>query len=177
MFAPFLNRTPGALPTITVAAIAGMSNPLCTVSGIDALAIVDPSAGTDSDHFGLVPGDYYTLSLSATQAALDSTDSTVPYVMLDHFPNGVQDTGMLDDLLFELGAGGISNNPPSTPPLSSISINDIEVAYSSPNNIETAVLLDTTTAAGQDILCGLNMRFGIDPSTLDGCSTAETSVD
>ena len=177
MLAPFLNRTPGALPTITVSAIAGLSNPLCTVSGIDVLALVDPSAGSDSDHFGLVPGDYYTLSLSSTQAALDSTDSTVPYVILDHFPNGVQDTSMLDDLLFELAAGGISNNPPSTPPLSSISINDTEVAYSSPNNIETAVLLDTTPAAGQDILCGLNVRFGIDPSTLDACSTAATSVD
>src|ERR1051326_8536099 len=177
LFAPFLNRTPGALPTITVSAVAGLSNPLCTVSGIDALAIVDPSAGSDSDNFALVPGDFYTLSLSSTQAALDSTDSTVQYLMLDHFPNGVQDTSMLDDLLFELAAGGISNNPPSTPPLSSISINDIEVAYGSPNNVATTVLLDTTSAAGQDILCGLNERFGIDPSTYDACSTAATSVD
>jgi putative Flp pilus-assembly TadE/G-like protein len=177
LFATFLNRTPGLLPTITVSAVAGLSNPLCTVSGIDALAMVDPSGGSDSDNFGLVPGDFYTFSLSSTQAALDSTDSTVQYVVLDHYPNGVQDTSMLDDLLFELAAAGISNNPPSTPPLSSISINDIEVAYSSPNSVETTVLLDTTTAAGQDILCGLNERFGIDPSTYDACSTAATSVD
>jgi hypothetical protein len=117
------------------------------------------------------------LSQSSTQAALDSTDSTLPYVILDHFPNGVQDTSMLDDLLFELAAGGISINPPSTPPSSSISISDVEAAYGSPNNVATAVLLGTTTAAGQDILCGLNQRFGIDPSTYDACSTAATSVD
>ncbi|PYR85737.1 MAG: hypothetical protein DMG19_14470, partial [Acidobacteria bacterium] len=38
LFAPFLNRTPGSLPTITVSAIAGLSAPLCVASGIDDLA-------------------------------------------------------------------------------------------------------------------------------------------
>jgi Flp pilus assembly protein TadG len=179
LFAPFLNRTPGSLPTITVSAIAGLSAPLCRVSGIDDLAIVDPSmgSGADTDNFTLVPGDFYTLSLSASQAPLDSTDSTIQYVVLDHFPNGVQDTSMLDDLLFELAAGGMSNNPASAPPSGSISIGDVEVAYGSPNTIATTVLLGTTSAVGQDILCGLNMRFGIDPFTYDACSTATTSVD
>src|SRR2546427_7997851 len=110
LFAPFLNRSPGSLPTVTVSAIAGLSAPLCAASGIDDLAIVDPSMGADSDHFGLIPGDYYTLSLSSSQAALDSTDSTIAYVVLDHFPNGVQDTNLLDDLLFELGATSVSTS-------------------------------------------------------------------
>jgi Flp pilus assembly protein TadG len=181
IFAPFLNLTPGLLPTIAVSSIAGLSAPLCSVSGIDDLAVVDPSAGADSDNFALIQGDYYTLSLSSTQAALDSTDSTVQYVVLDHYPNGVQDSGVLDDLLFELAAGGISNNPPSVPPSSTITIGDIEVDYTATNNVGTTVLVGTTspaTAAGQDILCGLNLRFGVDPSTYPACSpTTATSVD
>jgi len=178
LFAPFLNLTPGLLPTIAVSSIAGLSGPLCSVSGIDDLAVVDPSAGSDLDNFSLTPGDYYTLSQSSTQAALESTDSTVQYVMLDHYPNGVQDSSLLDDLLFELGAGGISNSPPSVPPSSTITIGDIEVDYSSTNNVATTVLLGTTTAAGRDILCGLNLRFGVDPSSYDVCSpTTVTSAD
>ncbi len=106
LFASFLNRSPGSLPTIAVSAIAGLSAPLCVASGIDDLAIVDPGMGADSDHFGLIPGDYYTLSLSSSQAALESTESTIAYVILDHFPNGVQDTSLLDDLLFEYQYGG-----------------------------------------------------------------------
>jgi Flp pilus assembly protein TadG len=178
LFAPFLNLTPGLLPTITVSSIGGLSGPLCSVSGIDDLAVVDPSAGSDSDNFSLVPGDYYTLSQSSTQAALNSTDSTVQYVILDHYPNGVQDSSLLDDLLFELAAGGISNSPPSVPPSSTITIGDVEVDYGSTNSVATTVLLGTTTAAGRDILCGLNLRFGIDPSTYDACSpTTATSAD
>jgi hypothetical protein len=181
LFAPFLNLTPGLLPTIAVSSIAGLSAPLCSVSAIDDLAIVDPSGGSDQDNFALMPGDYYTLSLLSSQAALDSTDSTVQYVILDHYPSGVQDSSLLDDLLFELGAGGISNNPPSVPPSGTITINDIEVDYSSTNNVATTVLLGTTsptTAAGQDILCGLNLRFGVDPSTYPACSpTTSNSTD
>jgi hypothetical protein len=178
LFAPFLNLTPGLLPTITVSSIAGLSAPLCSVSGIDDLAIVDPSAGSDSDNFALSPGDYYTLSQSSTQPALDSTDSTIQYVILDHYPRGVQDSSLLDDLLFELAAGGISNSPPSVPPSSTITIGAIEVDYSSTNNVATTALLGTTAAAGQDFLCGLNLRFGVGPSTYAACSpTTATSTD
>ncbi len=173
LFAPFLNRSPGSLPTITVSAIAGLSAPLCAASGIDDFAIVDPSMGADADHFGLVPGDYYTLSLSSSQAALDSTDSTIAYAILDHFPNGVQDTSLLDDLLFELGAMSISTSG-GLDPTGTITIGNIEVAYGSPNNVATTVLQSTTNTAGQDILCGLNWRFGIDPSANDACNTGNS---
>ena len=175
LFAPFLNRTPGSLPTITVSAIAGLSAPLCVASGIDDLAIVDPSMGADSDHFGLVPGDYYTLSLSSSQAALDSTDSTIAYVILDHFPNGVLDTSLLDDLLFELGATSVSTSA-GLDPAGTMTIGNIEAAYGSPNNVATTVLQGTTNTAGRDFLCGLNLRFGIDPSVNDACN-AGNSVD
>jgi hypothetical protein len=175
LFAPFLNRTPGRLPTITVSAIAGVSAPLCTAAGIDALAVVDPSGGTDTDNFPLTPGDYYTLSQSSSQAALDSTDSTVQYVILDRFPNGIQDTSLLDDLLFELAAGGMSNAA-GLVPSGSVTIDNIDAAYGSPNSFATMVLQGTTTAASQDVLCGLNLRFGIDPSMYDTCDSG-TSVD
>src|SRR3989442_9853735 len=64
LFAPFLNRTPGSLPTVTVSAIAGLSAPLCTTLGIDAFAVVDRSMTTDTDNFGLMPGNWYTLYLT-----------------------------------------------------------------------------------------------------------------
>ncbi|PYS10182.1 MAG: hypothetical protein DMG17_25380 [Acidobacteria bacterium] len=173
LFASFLNRSPGSLPTIAVSAIAGLSAPLCVATGIDGLAIVDPSMGADSDHFGLVPGDYYTLSLSSSQAALDSTDSTIAYVILDHFPNGVQDTSLLDDLLFELGATSVSTSA-GLDPAGTMTIGNIEVAYGSPNNVATTVLQGTTNTAGRDVLCGLNLRFGIDPSVNDACNTGNS---
>ena len=168
LFASFLNRSPGSLPTITVSAVAGLTGPLCTAPGIDAISIVDPSGGSDADNFGLVPGDYYTLS-QASQTALDGTDSApvVQYVILDHFPNFVQDTGLIDDLLFELAAGGISTAPPSDPP-GRITIGNPEITY---GNAAAVALQGTATSLNQDLLCGLNLRFGADAlSAYDTCA-------
>ena len=180
LFAPFLNRSPGSLPTVTVSAIAGLSAPLCTTSGIDAFAVVDPSMTTDTDNFGLMPGNWYTLYLTTPSttttppAPLASTDPTilVPYVILDHYPNGVQQPGPIDDSLFELAAGGISNNPASVPPPGSLTIGSVEVAYGSPNAV---VLPGTATTPSRDILCGLNVRLGVDLSLDPNCNGSNNS--
>src|SRR5207244_3738091 len=175
LFAPFLNRSPGALPTVTVSAVAGLSAPLCTTSGIDDFAIVDPSVMADADNFGLTPGAWYTLYLTTPStptpppAPLDPTVASVPYVILDHYPNGVQVPGSIDDALFELAAGGISNSPESVPPSGSVAINSVEVAYGSPGAV---VLSDTPATLSRDILCGLNVRFGVVLSADPACSSS-----
>ena len=140
-----------------------MTAPLCSASGIDGLAIVDQSGGADPDNYGLIPGHFYTLSLTS-QAALTDTDLTVPYLILDHFPNGVQSAD-LDGLLFELAAGGLSTASGLTPP-GTVTIGSVEIAY--PDGV--AALQGSTTTAGADVLCGLNIRFGVDPSQFPNCN-------
>jgi Flp pilus assembly protein TadG len=162
-FTPLLTQITGSLPTITVAAVAGLTAPLCSASGIDGLAIADQSGGADPDNYGLVPGHFYTLSLT-TQTALTDTDQTVPYLILDHFPNGVQGAD-LDGLLFELAAGGLSTASGLTPP-GTVTIDSVEIAY--PDGV--AALQGSTTTAGADVLCGLNIRFGVDPSQFPNCN-------
>src|SRR5205814_6132020 len=65
----------------------------------------------------------------------------------NHAPKGPPDLD-LDSSLFELGARGTSGN---------ISAGTTEMAYPS-------VRGNTSPTVGQDILCGLNVRFGVDPS-------------
>src|SRR5262249_62039106 len=98
----------------------------------------------------------------ASQAALDSTDSTIAYVVLDHFPNGVQDTSLLDDLLFELGATSVSTSA-GLDPAGTTTIGNTEVAYGSPNSVATNVLQGTTGTAGPDFLFRAHLRFWIGP--------------
>ena len=43
LFAPLLNRSATSLPTVAAAAIAGVSAPMCSVCGIEGLAVVDRS--------------------------------------------------------------------------------------------------------------------------------------
>jgi hypothetical protein len=141
-------------PTIAASAIAGISGPICSACGIDGLAVADLSAGSDNINYGFVPGSFYTLFLvrtqrtagAVTQAPLADTTVSVPYAILQRSPRGPADLD-LDGSLFEMGAGGLS-------PGANISI----------NGTETPFVVEGTNTVGQDILCGLNVRFGVDPS-------------
>ncbi len=182
LFVPLLNRAIGSLPTVAASAVAGISAPVCTACGIDGLAVVDPSEGADAVNYGLVPGAFYTLYLTTSQqtpnapvtpAPLAGTVAAVQYAILDHVPSGPQDLDP-DGSLFELGAGGISSSSGLTPP-GSISIDSVESGYP---NLQGNTTPGTTV--GQDILCGLNVRFGVDPSenicgTIDGGEFATLS--
>ena len=165
LFAPLLNGV-ADLPTITASAVAGISAPVCTACGIDGLAVVDQSAGADAVNYGFAPGSFYTLYLTPSQqtpnvavtpAPLDGTASAVQYAILDHVPSGPQGLD-LDSSLFEVGAGGISSSPGLTPP-GSISVDTAEVGYP-----DLQGNTSPGASVGQDILCGLNVRFGVDPS-------------
>ncbi len=170
LFAQFLNRSIGSLPTVAVSAVAGPSAPVCSACGIEGVAVLDQSAGTDAVNYGFLPGAFYTLYLSPSQQTpnapstpgpLVGTDAAVPYAILNHVPSGGSELG-LDSSLFELGAGPISRNSGLTP-AGIISVDSIETGYPD---------LQGNTGAGatvgQDFLCGLNTRFGIDPS-LNNC--------
>lgn len=166
LFVPLLNRADNALPTIAVSAVAGLSAPVCTACGIDGLAVVDQSDGSDPVNYGFVPGGFYTLYLTplqqtpnapVTPAPLAGTVAAVQYAILDHVPSGPQGLD-LDGSLFELGAGGISSSSGLTPP-GTVTAETPEVAYS---NLQGNTSPGTTV--GRDILCGLNVRFGVDPS-------------
>ena len=173
LFAQFLNPANATPPIVVASAIAGPSAPVCSACGIDDLAVVDQSGGSDNVDFGFVPGAFYTLYLTASQltttsgatcsataqtAKLDPNDTaSVEYVILNHIPRGPTPTDG-DSTLFELGAGGMQAAD--------------NVSISVPNGVpETAVLLDQPSLAcpGQLILCGLNSRFGAnsaaDPTT------------
>ena len=159
LFVPLLNRATSG-PTIAASAIAGISGPICSACGIDGLAVVDQSAGADTMNYGFVPGSFYTLFLVRSQrtagpvtpAPLAGTTSSVAYVILNHVPSGPADLD-LDGSLFEMGAGGLSTSAGLSIP-TTVSIDTTESAYS----------VDGTNSAGQDVLCGLNVRFAVDPS-------------
>jgi hypothetical protein len=160
MFLPLLNRgTQG--PTIAVSAIAGISGPICSACGIDALAVSDMSGGTDNVHYGFEPGGFYTLFLVRSQrtvgvvtpAPLAGTTASVAYGILNHVPGGPPDLDV-DGSLFELGAGSLST-------VSGLPISPNVVVDST----ETAFVIEGTNTVGQDVLCGLNARFGVDPTT------------
>jgi Flp pilus assembly protein TadG len=159
LFVPFLTGD-ASRPTIAASAIAGISAPICSACGIDGLAVVDQSAGTDTAHYGFLPGGFYTLFLVSSQrtggamtpAPLLGTTASAPYIILNHVPSGPPDLD-LDSSLFEMGAGGLSTSAGLTTP-GIVTIDSVEVAYT----------VEGTTTVGQDLLCGLNERFGVDPA-------------
>ena len=176
LFLPLLTRAFGSLPTVTAAAVAGISAPMCTACGIEGLAVVDQSGGADPINYGFVPGDFYTLYLTTSQqspntpttpAPLAGTESAVEYVILNHIPNGLSDLD-LDGTLFELGAAGISSSSGLEPP-GSISVDTTEVGY-----VDLSGNTGAGTTVGRDILCGLNVRFGVDAAE-NVCGTVNSS--
>ena len=153
VFAPLLTNTAGSLPTVTVSAIAGLSGPMCTVCSIEGLAVVDLSGGSDQTNYGFIPGSVYTLSLTGG-GRIAGTAGVSRYAVLDHVPNGPSGLEDIDGALFELGAGTISNAAGITP-AGTISIDTPEMLF--PN-------LPANATIARDLICGLNVRFGVDAS-------------
>jgi hypothetical protein len=79
-------------------------------------------------------------------------------MVLNHIPSGPADLDV-DASLFEFGAGGLSTSAGLSIP-STVAISTTEFAYT----------VQGTNTVGQDILCGLNVRFAVDP-TQNNCAT------
>ena len=163
VFANMLTRVAGSLPIINTQAIAGISGPMCTVCGIEGLAVVGlVTDGSDPMNYGFVPGSIYTLSLTGG-GLIAGTTAVARYVVLNHVPNGPVGLDDVNGALFELGAGTISNASGLTPS-GTISIDTAETLFQNlPANAVTA----------RDLICGLNVRFGVDPSAAPCSAVAE----
>lgn len=184
LFPQFINPSFGPRPTVVAAAVAGISSPICTACGIDVLAIVDQSAGADPVDFGLTEGSFYTLYLDAsmqtspvgptctTTTPADITltgNPVVNYVILDHVPTG----GVIDPdgTLFELAAAGMESSDNDT--IGTTGAATLAGTAGFPEAIFGSYtgLIPTTGDPGQDVICGLNNRFGVDPASATPCDT------
>lgn len=156
-------------PTVRSFAVAGISAPVCRACGIDGVAVTALDT-TDEQDYGFVPGEYYTLYLNVGQqrpnlaacpsqipAPLPDTLQAAEYTILNHVPVGPEtDT---DGLLFRLGAGGLA--PAGTEELPGcITIGSSETAMT---GIQGATC-GTAQPVARNLACGLNTRFGVDPS-------------
>jgi Flp pilus assembly protein TadG len=164
----FLSPNQQQRPRVRASAIAGVGPPLCTVCGMDGIAVAALDTA-DEQNYGFFPGESYTLYLNLGQqrpnlaacpsqapAPLAGTLQSVEYSILNHTPVGTVTDA--DGLLFRLGAGGLS-------PLS-----DIENVPACVTIGATETLMPDiqgTTCADQrpvarNLACGLNTRFGAD---------------
>jgi hypothetical protein len=126
---------------------------MCSVCGIEGFAVADASGGSDPTNYGFVPGSVYTLSLTGG-GRIAGTAGIARYAVLDHSPNGPVGLEDIDGALFELGAGTISNASGLTP-AGIIAVDTTETVL--PN-------LPANATVARDLICGLNVRFGVDAS-------------
>ena len=94
IFAQLLTRISDTLPNVTASAVAGVSSPMCSVCGIEPLAIVDPSRGSSSLRFR-TRTVLYALSRHITNTECPSPPrfaryGRLPYVVLNHLPTWCQ---------------------------------------------------------------------------------------
>jgi len=157
LFLPLLNRAAGRRPTVAVSAVAGISGPMCSACGIDGMATVAIDT-SDTVNYGFTPGGFYTLFLTRSQrpagvvtpAPLQGTSLSVQYAILNHVPSGPSNLD-LEGSLFEIGASGLSSSAGLTPS-AYVTIDTTEAGYP-----------DLQGTVGQDVLCGLNIRFAVQP--------------
>jgi hypothetical protein len=176
LFLAYISNGNNTRPQVRTASIAGIGAPLCTVSGSDDIAVtaVDP---TDANDYGFIPGNYYTMYLTLSQqspnlaacraavpALLTGTVGAAEYTILNHTPAGQPVDP--DGELFLLGATGI--NPAGSADgttTGSITVGTVDTAM--PGIAGTTC---ATATAARDYMCGINVRFGIDPTLVTSCS-------
>jgi hypothetical protein len=178
VFVQFLNPTLNAKPQVHAAAIAGISNPLCNVSGSDDIAVTAANS-SDTQDYGFIPGNYYTMYLTCSQEAINpaactaavrtlplltGTTDKIEYTVLNHTPNGTATE--VNGQLFEVGATGVNPAGDTTAGTTGT------ITVTTPDTPMTIQVTGTpVVAAGRDVLCGINVRFGnpVDPTT-DVCN-------
>ena len=169
LFLPIFNSSFNSRPTVIAKSVAGISAPICSACGIDGLAVADLSSGSDTTNYGFIPGNFYTLYLlraqrnngAATPPAPTDGSQLAAYVVLNHTPNGTQGLDA-DATLYELAAGGLSNAAALDIP-GTITVGSTETLFTQ----------GASLTVGPDILCGLNVRFAVDPSLTPNCATVD----
>jgi hypothetical protein len=183
IFTRFLSLTRPATQPVAVAGIAGVSSAVCAACFIEPLAVVAIDA-TDEINYGFQVGQYYTFYLSPVQrvlqrgcpvtrpsAPLTDTIDFAQYLILNHYPWG-PDSGV-DGQIFRLGAAPIIKSPDTeNPDPGCVSVDATEVSNANFPSTTCAA----ATQMGRDFLCGLNTRFGVDP-TSNACANVEGATD
>ncbi len=148
--------------SITAAAVAGISAPLCTACGIEnfAVAAIDASDTTD---FGFVADNKYTLGYSCTgvpvPSGLAGAPARLPYVLL----NRLNSTGTVftdeNSQLFRIGGNGLPGNTDSTQACFMINVAETIWANAAPVACAVNRVASPVTSAE----CGLTSRFEVTP--------------
>jgi len=102
----FLPVGQSGVTPIEAGAVAGISAPLCTVCGMDPLAVVRPNPDDETD-FGFVRGlqyTFYSQCAGPPPPALAGAQALMQYTLLNRSPENSSD---LDQGVFRLLAGGI----------------------------------------------------------------------
>jgi Flp pilus assembly protein TadG len=162
-FWQFLPVAHSGKTSIETAAVAGISQPLCTACGIEPLAIV-PVDFSDDTNFGLVRGLKYTLYSQCTGVAppvLAGTSGAVQYTLLNR---NIENSTDLDQQVFQLLAGGIP--APQVPVLDTSNLACPTIGVADLRLPTVSVAACNAVQRGSivtDTVCGLNARLTATP--------------
>lgn len=152
---PFLQ---GQNATLRAEAIAGVSAPLCTACGIEAIAVA-PLSEEDTTDFGFIAGARYTLGYNCqgngAPGPLSGTTQRVPYLLINKYNES--DPTFLDQNTQTLRIGGSGLPPNVTSALACSQVNAVETGW-----VETTALTcQNVRVPGQVLgfMCGLATRF------------------
>ncbi|MEP7363308.1 MAG: pilus assembly protein TadG-related protein [Acidobacteriota bacterium] len=152
---PFLQ---GQNVTLRTEAIAGVSAPLCTACGIEAIALAAVDVADTTD-FGFVPGVRYTLGYNCTgpgaPGPLTGTTQRVPYLLVNKYNEN--DQVFLDEATQTFRIGGHGLPPSVTSTLACLQVNGVEAGWGA----TTALACQNIRVPGQvtGFMCGLATRF------------------
>lgn len=152
---PFLQ---GQNVTLRTEAIAGVSAPLCTACGIEAIALAALDA-TDTTDYGFVPGVRYTLGYNCTGTGapgpLTGTAQRVPYLLVNKYNEN--DQVFLDEATQTFRIGGQGLPATATSALACMQVNGVEAGWGQ----TTALACQNIRVPGQvtGFMCGLATRF------------------
>jgi Flp pilus assembly protein TadG len=162
-FWQFLPVGKSGVTSIEAAAVAGISAPLCSVCGMEPLAVARVDANDQTD-FGFVPGQKYTLYSQCTGApppALTGAPIDVQYTLLNRTLEDASDPAQQ---VFKLLAGGIP--APSFPISDTSTLTCPTIAVDETRLPSVSVAACIVLARGSivtDTVCGLNARLNAAP--------------
>ena len=160
-FWQFLPVGKAGITSIEAGAVAGISQPLCSVCGAEPLAVV-PINFDDTTDFGFVPGQKYTLYSQCTgppPTALAGAPVVVQYTLLSR---SVDDGTDGDQQIFKFLAGGIpapSFPVPDDSNLACPAIGATELRL--PSVSASACTAANRGTVVRDTVCGLNARLDL----------------
>jgi len=157
----------GRVP-VRVQAVAGVSAPVCSACGIEALAVsaLDPS---DAENFGFVAGTRYTLGYSCTgnpqPPPLAGAAQRLAYVLVNRLNESATTFADEATQTLRIGAGGLPGT--TVEALSCVNVNAVETVWASAAPLQCNQ--NRVVAQVTSLLCGLATR--LENGTYSGCES------